>query len=128
MMKKVVLFFLFVMCWMPLVLSQNHTQYDSLYMPKLTGESFVEKIYKGVNQFITPEWINSTILRCTGDTIVGERIKYNGFLDEVIWLNPSNYKKFKLDKINISEFWIQPSGFIPTHYKKISVPITQDNS
>jgi hypothetical protein len=110
------------MCWNFVVLSQNHSQLDSIYAAKLTGDIFVEKKCQG-SPFVTPEWANSTIVLSTGDTIVGEKIKYNGYLDEVIWLNPSNFKKFKLDKPNINEFWIQPDSYHSTHYKQISVPI-----
>ncbi len=124
--QKHILLFLFVMCWPFVVLSQNHSQLDSIYAAKLTGETFVEKKYQG-SPFVTPEWTRSTIVLNTGDTIVGEKIKYNGYLDEVIWLNPSNFKRFKLDKANITEFWIQPDNYPSIHYKQIAIPIVPDN-
>lgn len=124
--QKNILILLFMVCWNLIGFSQNHSQLDSLYTPKLTGDTFVEKKYEG-SPFVTEEWTKSTIVLNTGDTIVGEKIKYNGYLDEVIWLNPSNFKRFKLDKANIAEFWIQPEGHHSIHYKQISVPITANN-
>jgi hypothetical protein len=114
------------MCWNFSVLSQNYHQSDSLYTPKLTGASFVEKKYYG-SPFVNPEWTQSTIVLNTGDTIVGEKIKYNGYVDEVMWINQRNYKKFTLDKPNIKEFWIQPDSTHSAHYMQISVPIYPGN-
>jgi hypothetical protein len=99
---------------------------DSLYTPRLTGASFVETRYYG-SPFVTPDWTRSTIVLNTGDTIIGEKIKYNGYVDEVMWINQHNYKKFKLDKSNIKEFWIQPDSTHSAHYKHISVPIYENN-
>jgi hypothetical protein len=81
---------------------------DSLYTPRLTGASFVETRYYG-SPFVTPDWTRSTIVLNTGDTIIGEKIKYNGYVDEVMWINQHNYK---------NSSWINQisknSGYNPT--------------
>jgi len=126
MIQKNILIFLFMMCWNFGVLSQNYPQLDALYAPKLTGASFVEKRYHGT-PFVTPDWTKSTIVLSTGDTIVGEKIKYNGYSDEVVWINQNNFNKFTLDKPNIKEFWIQSDSTHSAHYKQIPVPIYPNN-
>jgi hypothetical protein len=94
-------------------------------LPRLTGELFAEKNYKG-DQYITPEWCNSTIVLTTGDTITGEKIRYNGYLDELIWLNTRNFNKFRIDKPSVAEFFISQNDSLPTHYRQVSVPKTGD--
>jgi hypothetical protein len=125
-MKKNVFLFLFLICWHLFSLSQIQPKTDPIYKPKLTGELFVEKKYKG-SQYATSEWANSIIVLCTGDTVWGEKIKYNGYLDEVIWLHSKNFNKFKLDKSTISEFWIKTSDSLTIHYKQMSIPTILDN-
>ena len=118
--------FLLVMCWC--LLSPTYAQKAvSIYTPKLTGELFIEKTYKG-SEYVTQEWTNSRILLSTGDTIAGEKIKYDGYLDEIIWVHPKNFKRFKLDKPVIEEFWLMLNDSTTICYKKMEMPGTADNA
>ena len=94
---------------------------DSTFSAKLTGEYFYEnKQYIG-QQYFNDTWAQSDILLSTGEMINNVSLKYNGFFDEVIWLNNSNYGKFKLDKSYIQEFWLKNEQNPTIHFKKINV-------
>jgi len=93
---------------------------DSVFSTKLTGETFIEKRYKG-DPFFTNDWVKGAVLLTSGDTVSGKRIKYNGLLDEIIWLNPFNLRKVKLDKSYISEFWYKNIQGKTIHFKRINV-------
>ena len=94
---------------------------DSVFAPKLTGETYTEfKRFRG-DPFITDDWMESDILLVTGQTVHKKNIKYNGLLDQVVWLNPVNANKYTLDKLAISEFWYKNALNQPVHFKRISV-------
>ena len=94
---------------------------DSTFTAKLTGEFFYEsKQYIGVQNF-NENWAQSDILLSTGEMIYNVSLKYNGLFDEVIWMNTSNFGKFKLDKSFIKEFWLKYEPSFPNHFKRINV-------
>jgi hypothetical protein len=98
----------------------------SIFSPKLTGEAFIEKKgYKG-EQFFNKDWQESDILLSTGQEIHGEKLKYNGLLDELIWVNTSNFRQFKVDKSFISDFWLKNETGSPNHFKRINVNDPKD--
>lgn len=98
----------------------------SIFSPKLTGEAFVEKKgYKG-EQFFNKDWQESDILLSTGEEIHGEKVKYNGLLDELIWVNISSFQQFKLDKSFISDFWLKNGTGSPNHFRRINVNDQKD--
>jgi len=99
---------------------KNLQEIDSIFSLKLTGETFIEKKYKG-DPFVNKDWVKSDMLLSTGERIYGKMIKYNGLLDEVIWLNPFNFGKFILDKSYISDFWFKNDQGGSTHFKRINV-------
>ena len=94
---------------------------DSVFAPKLTGETFTEfKRFKG-NQFITDDWMESDILLTTGQLVHKKNIKYNGLLDQVVWLNPINSGEYMLDKLSVNEFWYKNEMGEPIHFRRISM-------
>lgn len=94
---------------------------DSIFNPKLTGEMYVtEAKYLG-DLFFNDRWTESNILLTSGEKIEGEKIKYNGYLDEVVWYNSSNYTPFVLDKDYIFEFWSTDSLNNPVHFKHLLI-------
>ena len=94
---------------------------DSIFSPKLTGEIYIrEGNHKG-GLFFNNKWVNGTILLSTGAMVYGKDLKYNGYLDEVVWLNNTSFKQFKLDKSYICDFWIKDSLNTPVHFKRMNV-------
>ena len=103
---------------------QKVPEVDSIFSAKLTGEFFYEnKNYIG-EQFFNKDWDEGNILLSTGEMIYGKYLKYNGLLDELIWLNTSNFGQFKLDKSYINEFWFKNLPESDLHFKRINVDDT----
>ncbi len=123
-MKNTIFFSLLVFC-IP-IFSQNNlyvgtSNVDSVFAPKLTGETFTEyKRFKG-NQFITDDWMESEILLAAGQVVHNKNIKYNGLLDQVIWLNPVNSIQVILDKLSINEFWYRNLTGETVRFRRIEI-------
>ena len=101
----------------------NISKVDSAFLPKLTGKTYIErKGYKG-EQFLNKDWMEGDILLSTGVTIHVTKLKYNGLLDEVIWVNPSNFQQFVLDKSYINDFWFKKPTGQDIHFKRINVVV-----
>jgi len=94
---------------------------DSISQTKLTGETWFEQ--KGYNgeQFFNKAWMLSDIILTTGETVYGEKVKYNGFLDELIWVNRTLNQQFKLDKQLIKEFRLKTEKGQITHFKQLKI-------
>lgn len=100
---------------------------DTIFSPKLTGEVFYEnKQYVGEQYFIS-DWVKGDILLKTGSIVYNKSIKYNGLFDEVIWLNTSNFSKYKLDKSFITDFWLKKIQGDTIHFKRINADETNGN-
>lgn len=98
---------------------------DSVFAPKLTGETYIEfKRFKG-DPFITDDWMESDILLVSGQMVHKKNIKYDGLQDQVVWLNPVNTNKYTLDKLAISEFWYTNTMGEPVHFRRLSVADTK---
>ena len=102
----------------------THDIADSLFLPKLKGETFIEKKYKG-SQYITPEWTKCQILFDSGDTLNVDKARYNGLSDNLIVINGKYNAKIKTDKKDITDFWLASTDSSSTHYKKLS--FTENN-
>jgi len=97
---------------------------DSTYSAKLTGDFFYEsKQYIG-EQYFNIDWWDGDILLSTGQKVYGKLLRYSGLFDELIWLNNSNYGKFKLDKLSVDEFWIKDKSEKDFHFKRINLSDT----
>lgn len=111
--------FLLALLWMGVSLYAQDA--DSIFSPKLTGEIYnTEPKYLG-DLFFNNHWTESTILLTSGEKVYGEKMKYNGYLDEVVWYNNTNFTPFILDKDYISEFWTTDSLHVPVHFKRLLV-------
>lgn len=103
------------------------TDVDSIFSRRLTGETFMDLMKYNGNQYINDDWVEGDILLSTGEKVYGNKIKYNGLLDEVIWLNSSGLREYKLDKQLISEFWYKNIRGESIHFKKLSVVKASNN-
>jgi hypothetical protein len=94
---------------------------DSLFQTNLTGEVYIEyRGYKG-DQYYFSDWVKSDILLSSGEMLTDRKLKYNGLLDEVIWLNTAIPGLYKLDKASISDIWFKPALESPIHFKRINI-------
>ena len=101
------------------IIDSNKT--DTVFHANLTGEAFIEyRGFKG-DQYYFNDWVKSDILLSTGEKLYDIKLKYNGLLDEVIWLNTVIPGLFKIDKASINDFWLKPAFDNTIHFKRIKV-------
>lgn len=94
---------------------------DSIFEPKLTGEAFIAKVGMIGRQFFNDEWAESDIKLTTGEKVSNKLLKYNGYLDEVVWLMPEFFKQVKLDKFAIDEFVFKNYFGKSIRFKRINI-------
>lgn len=97
------------------------TEVDSIFAPKLTGEAYIQEAGLSGNPFFNDNWLESNVLLSTGSMVYGVKLRYNGYIDEVVWMNSSNLELFKLDKSYIRDFWMKDSLDTPIHFRQINV-------
>lgn len=84
----------------------NRTSFPGILQTEegLTGELFVpEKLMDSIT-YINQEWLVGDISLLNGAIIRNKMIKYNGLLNELLWLEPKSKKTIKLDKDPIQSF------------------------
>lgn len=108
------------------VILTNTLNVDSVFSSKLTGELFYENSKYIGEQYYNKDWVKGDILLSTGEMIYDKTLKYNGLFDELVWLNPYNFGKFKLDKSFISEFWLKNIQEANIHFKRLNVSDVTD--
>lgn len=94
---------------------------DSIFAPKLTGDFFFENTHYIGEQYFNKDWAEGDILLSNGLLVTNKSLKYNGLKDELIWLNSSNFGKFRLDRSSVSEFWLKDISGLTSHFKRINV-------
>lgn len=90
---------------------------DSVFEPKLTGDFFYEsKLFIG-DMYFNKDWESGDVLLNNGEYIQNKKLKYNGFEDELIWLNDLHFQKIKIDKASIREFKFNDKNLV---FRKIN--------
>jgi hypothetical protein len=76
----------------------------------LAGEVYIPILEYAGNQHYIEEWLLGKVVLVNGEIITNQKLKYNGLVDEVIWLEPFTNQQIKLDKNLISNFSITSSS------------------
>jgi hypothetical protein len=77
---------------------------DSIFEPRLSGVMFQAKTGVRGKQFFNDEWTAGDIKLYTGERVFNKQIKYNGLMDELIWLQADSFRQITLEKHFIDEF------------------------
>lgn len=80
---------------------------DTIFEPKLCGEIFRMKTGTIGEQFYNVDWAVGDIKLNTGEMAVKKLLKYNAFMDELIWLQTDSLWQVKLEKHFIDEFCLR---------------------
>ncbi len=90
---------------------ENNETITLNYEPKLSGEVYNFSMRSGGDDYyLENDWIRGDILLTSGKKVKNKQIKYNCYLDELIWLSAKSYQQVKVDKNLIEEFTIYLSG------------------
>ncbi len=122
---KIVMFLMLLLTSNSILYSQesfsDQLVLDSIFEPKLTGEAYIAKAGMIGRQFFNDEWAESDIKLTTGEKVSNKLLKYNGYLDEIVWLTPENFKQVKLDKYAIDEFVLKNYFGNSLRFKRINI-------
>jgi hypothetical protein len=128
--KIVFLFIALYLCRIPLY-SQDRkpclcdSLNSELWETKLTGDVFqISKIGEG-SQFFLDEWLMGDI-RMTNNMVVHDKhMNYNGFIDELIFLESNSFTRVKVDKELISGFCLKDEKSNAVYYFN-KIPVKKD--
>jgi hypothetical protein len=92
------------------------------YEAHLSGELFLPAIPVPVTTYYNNNWLLGDIYLSDGEIIRNEKIRYNGLLDELFWIESKSNKVIKIDKEEISQFhFLNFQGDTSVYYRKIKI-------
>lgn len=71
---------------------------------RLSGEVFSFTIHSDGSMYFNDDWVPGEVTLTTGESVEVEKLRYNGFLDQLIWLNPANFQQIQVDKQMVQSF------------------------
>jgi hypothetical protein len=98
---------------------------DSIFEPKLCGEIFQQKTGMVGKQFYNDDWATGDIKLNTGEWAANKQLKYNTFLDEIIWFRTDSLIQIKLEKHFVDEFCLKNYMGKFVQFKKIKIKFSQ---
>jgi hypothetical protein len=102
--------------------SGNNTPKNIDYESLLSGELFDLSLTPDLSTYFNTEWLAGDILMINGRMARNHKLKYNGLLDELFWLEPVSKQIIKLDKESIYQFHFQNfHGDSTIRFRKIRV-------
>ena len=94
---------------------------QTLPQPVVCGSSYeMPKGYTG-NQYYINSWLNGDVYKNTGEVVSNLRLRYNMFLDELIWYNCDTCFEEIVDKGLVRSFVLKPEGKPEFVFVKIRV-------
>ena len=95
---------------------------ETITEPFLSGELFSPDLSPDITTYFNREWLSGDIWLTDGRIVRNKRIKYNGLLDELFWLEPISNQTIKLDKEGILQFhFLNYQGDTSVYFRKLKV-------
>jgi hypothetical protein len=79
---------------------------EKITEPSLIGDIFIKPLPSTVSPFFNDNWQSGEILLSNNVIVQKQRLKYNGFIDRLIWMN-ENFQMVKLDKASVDGFCLK---------------------
>lgn len=112
-MKQILIIAYFFFWCLPAIFSQqtvvsyNCDSIDnSAFEPHLAGELLQTFPHTSGSQY-SYDWDDADIILKSGEIVYNKKIRYNGYLNEMIWLTAIDFKSVKLDKPYIKEIYFK---------------------
>ena len=124
---RLLIIFLLSVCMFPLHISCQvncvcFNETDKKIWAPLSGELFVPSSQPDPGTFFNQNWLPGDIWLDDGRIIQNEMVKYNGLLDEILWLEPATSKIILLDKKAIYRFHFHNyQGDTSLYFQKLKV-------
>lgn len=88
---------------------------------KLLAKTFVNTMVSNNNQFFN-NWANGDVTLADGSIVKDELLRYNSFIDELLWLRKSDYSAGIVYKTTVREFVIYNEAKTPiARFKNLNV-------
>jgi hypothetical protein len=71
---------------------------------RLSGEVFTFNLHADGSMYYFDAWAQGKVTLITGEVVEAENLRYNGYLDQLIWLNPANFQQIQVDKQMVKSF------------------------
>jgi hypothetical protein len=101
---------------------QCDSLHQGMFEPLLTG-SLLESFARVSGDEYYYNWENADIRFVNGETAYNKLLRYNGFLNEMIWLSPVANRSIKLDKSTIREVYLKGPKIT---YRQMILPGSSD--
>ncbi|MEE4176284.1 MAG: hypothetical protein V2I46_02120 [Bacteroides sp.] len=85
----------------------NEEKNDAMVPPnqaRLSGEVFSFSLNSQGSMYLLQEWNPGRVTLTTGEVVEVKQLRYNGYLDQLIWLNPANFQPIQIDKQMVRSF------------------------
>jgi hypothetical protein len=88
----------------------------------LTGEFFAPALSPDITTYFNREWQEGTVQLDDGRLVRNVKLRYNGLLDELFWLEPASNKTIKLDKQSVLRFhFLNIQGDTSVYFRRLKV-------
>jgi len=97
---------------------------------RLSGEVYHFFMQADGSYYLADNWAEGTVELVTGEKVHGELLKYNAYLDELIWLSSRTYQPVMADKKLVRQFSLALPGVAEEAVFRnitISVPLVADS-
>ncbi len=96
---------------------------DSLMEPNLYGDIY-QQVDIGIgSQYFTEEWLKGEVYLTNKTTVGGKYLRYNQYLDRLLWLIPASNQQVLLDKEQIEGFCLNNKPGHKYCFQKIPVKV-----
>lgn len=102
---------------------------ENYFISHLSGEVFYPSFTYMGSQYFLEDWSEGSIILESGEIADKIQLKYNGFLDELIWMKTPSFQQVKLDKYLVKEFkLINPRNKKNHIFRRIEVSLPPFNT
>lgn len=122
-MGRMILFIIGV--YISVVVQAQNFYLDSIFEPKLIGEIFQQRTDMIGKQCYNDEWAIGDIKLATGEWVTNKLLKYNTYLDQLIWFQPDSLRQIRLEKHFIAEFCFKNYKGKSVRFKRIRAKLSQ---
>ncbi len=118
--------FLTIICPYYISAKDDHhkEKHVSVYEPRLSGEVYTFLMRANGSYYLNENWVKGDVLLISGEKAHDKRLKYNTYLDELIWLSSKTYQPVKVDKNLVREFSVNlPGEQEPAIFHNITIDV-----
>ncbi len=97
---------LWVVIYPGYLVAQNNNDNNTLKrQPRLSGHVYTFSVWRAQKDYyFNDTWLNGDVLLASGEKVQDKSIKYNGYLDELVWFSEESHQPVQVDKQMVEKF------------------------